>query len=400
MKKFFFYLIFNTVFLLTLSLRAQAGSSVDIYYNNACSDCVSYIDELKPVLSNYYLEPILKDYINRPEYRKELNEENKKYQVPIGLQDSLTIFLKPNLAIEGHVRVSTVESLLASYENLPKHKLIILYQPEMHSNAKEVTVFVSGYKQEKVSADLDLVKLIQDKTLKTEISAPSSNLFIPIITGAIANSLHPCAIAVLLLLLTFLYAIHKKKKEIIDVGLAYVFGIFVVYFLIGLGIMKALSLSDEPFFVAKVASLILIVLGIINIKDYFFPDLPVHLKIPDFTKGAIQYFLEKTSIPTAFIVGALVGICAFPCTGGIYTVIISTLAAVRSSQFIAYLMLYNFIFILPLLLIIMIAGNRKLLERVEELEIRNSKRLHLIIGIFMVLIGLGVYLWIKAIIYG
>ena len=143
MKKFFFYLIFNTVFLLTLSLRAQAGSSVDIYYNNACSDCVSYIDELKPVLSNYYLEPILKDYINRPEYRKELNEENKKYQVPIGLQDSLTIFLKPNLAIEGHVRVSTVESLLASYENLPKHKLIILYQPEMHSNAKEVTVFFS-----------------------------------------------------------------------------------------------------------------------------------------------------------------------------------------------------------------------------------------------------------------
>ena len=133
---------------------------------------------------------------------------------------------------------------------------------------------------------------------------------------------------------------------------------------------------------------------------YFFPNLPIHLRVPDFTKGAIQNFMEKASVPTAFIVGALVGLCAFPCTGGIYTVIISTLAATRSAQFVFYLLLYNFIFVVPLLLVVIASSNKRLLEKVEDMEMKSSRKLHLITGILMVLIGVGVYLWIGAIIYG
>ncbi|EKD95899.1 MAG: cytochrome c biogenesis protein transmembrane region [uncultured bacterium] len=380
--------------------KALAQEVANVYYNEACSDCITYIKEMEPLLNKYGITANLKDYINRPEYRKELSKENKDYQVPIQLQDSLTMFLKTNLVIEGHVPVKIVERILSDYSNLPKHKLIVLYQPEMHSNAKVLTLYVSGNDPEKISVNEDIVNIISGKPLKEDKNYLNRDMLVPLIIGAISNSLHPCAIAVLLLLLTFLYAMKKKKKDIIGMGLAYVLGIFIVYFLIGLGLLKAISLSNEPFFVAKLASLVLIVLGLINIKDYFFPNLPIHLKVPDFTKGAIQNFMEKASVPTAFIVGALVGLCAFPCTGGIYTVIISTLAATRSAQFVFYLLLYNFIFVVPLLLVVIASSNKKLLERVEDMEMKSSRKLHLITGILMVLIGVGVYLWIGAIIYG
>ena len=110
--------------------------------------------------------------------------------------------------------------------------------------------------------------------------------------------------------------------------------------------------------------------------------------------------MEKASVPTAFVVGALVGLCAFPCTGGIYTVVISTLAATKSAEFVLYLLIYNLIFVLPLLLVVIASSNKRLLEKVETIEMKSAKRLHLVTGIMMILIGLGVYLWIGAIIYG
>lgn len=389
------------VFLFTFGFsKVEAKEAISIYYNQACSDCVIYVNELSPILKKYDISPNLKDYINQPRFRQELSAENKKYLIPLSLQDSLTLFLKPNLVIEGHVPVELLDLLLSAYPNLPKHRLIVLYQPEMHSKINDLTLYISGYNPEKVLLNENIINIIHGRIIKEGELELNQNILPPLILGAISNSLHPCAIAVLLLLLTFLYTLNKKKKDIIGIGLAYVLGIFIVYFLIGLGILKAISLSSEPFFVAKVASLILIILGLINVKDYFFPNLPIHLRIPNFTKGAIQNFMERASIPAAFIVGALVGLCAFPCTGGIYTVIISTLAATKSAQFVLYLLLYNFIFILPLLLVIATSSNKKVLERVEKLETKNSRKLHLLTGILMILIGLGVYFWIGAIIYG
>lgn len=376
----------------------RAGENAIIYFNEACSDCLGYVNELSPLLAKYNLDANLKDYINNPEFRAELNKDNKLMQVPIEFQDSMTVFLKENVVIEGHVPQKAIEELLGSYDALVKHQLILLYQPEMHSNAEKYTLYVTGHEPQELDASDNLVDAINQKEVKAA-GIQEKNLLIPIVAGALANSIHPCAIAVLLLLLTFLYTLRKNKKQILFIGLAYIFGIFIVYFLIGLGLLRAITLSDEPFFVAKAASVILVILGLINVKDYFFPQLPIHLKIPDFTKGSIQSFMEKASVPSAFVVGALVGICAFPCTGGIYTVIISTLAATNSARFILYLLLYNVIFILPLLFILGISANKKLLDKVEKIEQVNARKLHLITGLFMIAIGAAVYLWIAAILY-
>ncbi|EKD99955.1 MAG: cytochrome c biogenesis protein, transmembrane region [uncultured bacterium] len=395
MKKLLFTFITIAFLSLSLSNNAYAQESVAVFFNDACTDCVTYIKEITPLLSKYDINPVLKDYINKPSYRKELNTLNKKYQIPYSVQDSLTFFLKQNLVIEGHVPQKVVETLLKNYKELPKHNLIVLFQPKMHSDATDYQIYISGYSTDKLTTSDDILAYIKNKEPRVLQNSQSNNILIPVIVGAVSNSLHPCAIAVLLLLLTFLYSIKKGKRTIILMGFSYIIGVFLVYFLIGLGLLRAISLSSEPFFVAKIATVLLLFLGLINIKDYFFPKLPIHLKIPDFTKGAIQSFMEKASIPSAFIVGALVGMCAFPCTGGIYTVIISTLAATASIKFIIYLMLYNIVFVLPLIIVVFIATNRNLLEKVEDMEHRNSRKLHLITGILMVAIAISVYFWIR-----
>jgi cytochrome c biogenesis protein CcdA len=395
MKKLSLFLICGITLISFFISRVHAQEKIEVYYNNACSDCVTYIDEIKPLLAKYGIAPVLNDYINKPEYRKSLNELNKKYQIPYNVQDSLTFFLKPNLIVEGHVPFSTVEELLSSYSQLPPHKLIVLYQPKMHTNASDYQIYLYGYQIEKLTIQDNVTDYIQGKEPRDSQNPLTNNLFIPIVVGAVSNSLHPCAIAVLLLLLTFLYSIKKSKKSVIAIGLSYIIGVFTVYFLIGLGLLRAISLSSEPFFVARIATVILLALGLINVKDYFFPKLPIHLKIPDFTKGAIQLFMEKASMPAAFLVGALVGMCAFPCTGGIYTVIISTIAAAASTKFVLYLFIYNLIFVLPLLIVVFVASNKNLLEKVEDLEHRNARKLHLITGLLMIFIAIGVYFWIR-----
>src|ERR1035437_11145135 len=70
-------------------------------------------------------------------------------------------------------------------------------------------------------------------------------------TAALVGSVNPCAFSVLFLTITFLFGLERKRKDIIWAGLAYVFGIFLTYVLIGLGVLKVLSLFNIPNLMSK-----------------------------------------------------------------------------------------------------------------------------------------------------
>ncbi len=63
----------------------------------------------------------------------------------------------------------------------------------------------------------------------------SGKWLFPLVTaGALIDSLNPCAFSVLLLTIAFLFSLESLRIKILKVGAAYIFGIFVVYYLIGL----------------------------------------------------------------------------------------------------------------------------------------------------------------------
>ena len=126
------------------------------------------------------------------------------------------------------------------------------------------------------------------------------------------DSINPCAFSVLLLTIAFLFSLGKMRSSILKIGGVYIFGIFLAYLLIGLGILQALHVFSVPHFMAKVGATLLILLGFIGIINEFFPSFPIRLAIPTLSHRTIAGLMEKASVPTAFILGALVGICEFP----------------------------------------------------------------------------------------
>ena len=109
----------------------------------------------------------------------------------------------------------------------------------------------------------------------------------------------------------------------------------------------------------------------LRLKDYFFPQLPIHLRIPTIAHGTIQDWLKRATYPASAVGGFLVGLCTFPCSGGIYLAIIGLLAAKATYlQGLGYLGLHNLAFVLPLFIILASVGSRRVMHRIRLASVR------------------------------
>lgn len=213
-----------------------------------------------------------------------------------------------------------------------------------------------------------------------------------IVAAALVDSINPCAFSVLILTIAFLFSIGKLRSDALRIGGLYIAGIFVAYTLIGLGILQALSFFNIPHFMGKLGASLLILAGVLNLVNEFFPQFPIKLKIPDAAHHTMARLLEKGSGTLTFLLGAFVGICEFPCTGGPYLAALGLLhdSATYVSG-LSYLVLYNLIFVVPLVVILAIASNPALLERVRTWQ--RSERSVMRWAGGAVMVGLGVLMF-------
>ncbi|MBI2452764.1 MAG: hypothetical protein HYV55_00855 [Parcubacteria group bacterium] len=210
--------------------------------------------------------------------------------------------------------------------------------------------------------------------------------------AALIDSINPCAFSILLLTIAFLLSIGKMRSGILKIGGAYILGIFAAYILIGFGILQALHIFNTPHFMAKVGATLLIVLGGINVINEFFPSFPIKLRIPHAAHHKMAELMEKASLPTAFFLGALVGLCEFPCTGGPYLMVLGLLHDQTTYLTgVGYLLLYNLIFILPLVIILLISSDGALLEKVQVWRKAETKHMRVWGGIAMMALGIVIF---------
>jgi len=212
--------------------------------------------------------------------------------------------------------------------------------------------------------------------------------------AAVTDSVNLCAFSVLLLTIGFLFSAGNLRYRIFKIGSFYIVGIFLVYVLIGLGIMQALYFFNAPHFMAKIGASVLIILGFINVINEFFPAFLIKLKIPASAHQKMGKLIEKGSASAGFFLGALVGLSEFPCTGGPYLTILGFLhdhgAAYLKGVF--YLLFYNFIFVVPLIIVLFIASNKSLLEKIQIWRKRKTLRIRLVSGLAMIILGVIILL--------
>ena len=223
---------------------------------------------------------------------------------------------------------------------------------------------------------------------------PSFFDFLPIVTAAaIIDSINFCAFSVLLLTIAFLFSAGKLRSGIIKIGGFYIAGIFLVYVLIGLGIMQTLHFFNMPHFMAKIGASVMILFGAINIINEFIPAFPIKLKIPASAHQKMAALIEKGSVPTAFFLGVLVGLYEFPCTGGPYLMILGFLHD-RTTYIkgAAYLLFYNMVFVLPLVITLFIASNETLLGKLRVWRENKNIRIKFLSGVAMIILGVIIFM--------
>lgn len=214
-----------------------------------------------------------------------------------------------------------------------------------------------------------------------------------VIVASLVDSINPCAFSVLILTIAFLMTLNKSRSSILKIGGIYILGIFVVYVLIGLGILQALQLLNVPHFMAKAGAVMLIILGSINIINDFFPSFPIKIKIPQFAHKKIAYLMEKGSIPASFFLGIMVGLYEFPCTGGPYLMILGLLHDKEAFwSGLIYLILYNMFFVLPLIVILLVSSSNIVLEKVQAWKGAESKNMKFWGGVATIVLGLIIFM--------
>ncbi len=209
-----------------------------------------------------------------------------------------------------------------------------------------------------------------------------------VIYSALGDSINPCAIAVLIFIITFLIALRKKKENFLKIGLVYITMIYITYFIAGIGILSVVKKTGVSDYMYLFSTLAVIIAGLINIKEVFFSQKGFSLAIPDSKKDTLKKYIEKGTIPAAMVLGVLVSFLELPCTGGIYIAVLALLADQATIiQGIIYLLIYNLIFILPLVFILLLTYFSLSSETINDWRKRNKRWLRFTMGIVMISIG-------------
>ncbi len=241
----------------------------------------------------------------------------------------------------------------------------------------------------------------------TEVEIPllgrldAGNLSLPLLTLALggADAFNPCAFFVLLFLLSLL-AHARSRARMLLIGGIFVACSGIFYFAFMAAWLNLFLLLEGMAIVTTAAGLIAMAVAALNIKDYFLfhagPSLSIPMGARSRLFGRMGRLLSAESVP-ALLTGTLalaVAANAYEllCTSGlplVYTRIL-TMEELPMAAYYGYLALYNLVYVLPLLTIVLIftatLGARKLGER-------GGRLLKLMSGLMM--LGLGIVLLIR-----
>lgn len=214
---------------------------------------------------------------------------------------------------------------------------------------------------------------------------------VAVVSAALVDAINPCEFAILILLMASMLLDENNRKKALLSGLAFSAAVFIAYFLMGIGVLTLIrkyTLSFSGTFY-DVMGILAIVMGLLNIKDYFWYGKGVLMEVPLSWRPKMKSMVKNVTNPVgAFLVGLAVSLFLLPCTSGPYAVICGMLAnKVALPKAIGYLVLYNIIFVLPMLAIVFAMYFGLSPAKAEDWRKNKIRLLHLIAGIILVALG-------------
>jgi thiol-disulfide isomerase/thioredoxin len=220
---------------------------------------------------------------------------------------------------------------------------------------------------------------------------------LPLLTVVVAglDAFNPCAFFVLLFLLSLMVHARSRARMLL-VGGTFVLVSGLIYFVFMAAWLNVFLVLGELRVVTMIAGAIAVGLAAVNIKDYFFFDAGgPSLSIPESKKPGMYRQMRGlvgaqnvwAMLAGTVVLAVAVNSYELLCTAGlpmVYTRIL-TLRETDTFVYYLYLVLYNIIYIIPLLVIVLLfvmkLGSRKLGET-------EGRLLKLMSGMMMLALGL------------
>jgi len=307
------------------------------FYQVGCIECdrVSYdLVYLEQKYPNLQVEAFdLKE-------RMSLNEALcERYGVPV--QSRLTapaIFVGDDYLIGQEINTESLQELIEKYS-----------QEESGVPWKEIG--------EEQGAGDSIIERFRSFTLLTVLGA------------GLLDGVNPCAFTTIIFFISYLALMGRKGREVLLVGASFIAAVFLTYLLVGLGVLGFVqSLGAIKFFsrvIYLLAALLCFLLVALSLYDLYkirqgrIEDMS--LKLPQALQRRVHQTIRERRkmsgfISATFVTGFFVSLLELACTGQVYlpTIIFVTGVPELRGHAVAYLVLYNLMFILPLVIIFLL----------------------------------------------
>ena len=224
-----------------------------------------------------------------------------------------------------------------------------------------------------------------------------------VIVGGLVDSINPCAIAGLIFFISYLAYIQRKGKEVLFIGILYSAGVFSANLLLGLWFRRMLVYVERFALVSALiypaTGFIALVFAALSYRDYCRardgdPN-EMTLQMPKWAKKATHTIVRTAArseylAAFAFFVGFGITFFEFLCTGQVYLPTIVYILGVPElrSQAMFYLVLYNLLFISPLVIVFVAAYLETTSKSMQDLFKKHVAGTKIAATLFFLLIGI------------
>ena len=344
-------LLFAQIFLSSSALAEEEDKIyVEFFYSSSCGSCKDYYDEMEALEGNesYFKDVVIqwKDISINSDY----NYEYRNIYV-----NNYNVYI-PFFVVKNNINTTVIKSSEAKLENLESI----------------INDYIAG-KDAGTEINKDLVHV---DFLFWHIEVDMAAFSLPVLTIVLAgaDSFNPCAFFILIFLLNLLIYAKSKRRMLLIGGIFIFFSGFL--YIIFMFVLLATFTVLQTFLLSLIVGLITLSLGLLNIKDFFFFKKGASVSIPEKKKPELFKQMRNlvktphlsTAIIGTIILAATVNFYELLCSLGLPLVYVNRLTSynLSTSEYYMYILFYNIIYVIPLIVILLIfiftLGHRKLSE--------------------------------------
>ena len=226
------------------------------------------------------------------------------------------------------------------------------------------------------------------------------------VAGAgLLDGINPCAFATIVFFISYMNLVGRGRKEILIAGGVFALAVFVTYLFVGLGTLSFMNYISQfsgiakcVYLIAATATFAFAGLSLYDaVKAKQGKTKEILLQLPRALKLRIHKVIRERTrtsgvVAGALVIGFVISALELVCTGQVYLPTLTFVAGIEGmrSDAIGYLLLYNVMFIVPLLVVF-----GCVYWGTTSMQLGGVLQRHLVavkVGIGLLLFGLGTWL--------